>query len=195
MKLHELTGYKQDPYYQKAVELFKKYNITTNEKISLFADFMRKHGFNILGSGALGIAFEKPNYPWVFKMFFDDEGYLYYYNYARSHQNNPHVPKTKGGPLKLTDDSHNGKLYLVRIEKLTPLPNDAPFTDPAIHEIINLEYPDSLTPDIEEIIASKYPLIIPILKDILNSGFAIDLHTGNIMMRDNTPVITDPLIT
>ena len=33
MKINELTGYKQDPYYQTAVQIFKNYTITTTKKI------------------------------------------------------------------------------------------------------------------------------------------------------------------
>ena len=190
MKLRELTGYKQDPYYQKAVEIFKNHTITIQKKLDTFADFMKNHGFNILGSGIAGLAFEKNGYPWVFKIFHDDEGYLHFFNYAKTHQNNPNVPKTKGGALTLASDSFMGKLYLVRIEKLSPFPVG--------NEVLNLlwgiDFSDDLTPEIEQKIAKVYPGIIDVLKDAFSSGYSLDLHPGNVMMRGNIPVIIDPLL-
>lgn len=151
---------------------------------------MKTHGFNILGSGIAGLAFEKNGYPWVFKIFHDDEGYLHFFNYAKTHQNNPNVPKTKGGALTLASDSFMGKLYLVRIEKLSPLPVG--------NEVLNLlwgiDFSDDLTPEIEQKIAKVYPGIIDVLKDAFSSGYSLDLHPGNVMMRGNIPVIIDPLL-
>lgn len=193
MKLKELTGYKQDPYYQKAVEIFKNYTITTSKKIDEFAYFMKDNGFNILGSGISGLAFEKNGYPWVFKIIHDDEGYIHYFNYAKKNQHNPNVPKIKGGVMKLTSDSYSGTLYLVRIEKLQHMPNSYNRND-LIQLITGIEFSDDLTPDIEQKIAKVYPGIVDIIKDSINSGFSLDIRFDNIMLRGNTLVITDPLV-
>lgn len=187
-QLTELTGYKNDPYYQKAVEIFKDYRITVNKKLKQFSNYMLENGFNELGSGISGLAFEKPSYPWVFKIFTDDNGYLFYLNYARSNQNNPHVPKIKGGPIKITADT-----FLIRVEKLTDL-------SPAMHRselvelITSIDWPDDYTKELRNIFVKKYPHVVPVLDAIISSGYSLDLHKGNLMTRGNTLVITDPLL-
>ena len=187
-QLDELTGYKQDPYYQKAVEIFKDYRITVNEKLKQFNDYMQSNGFHVLGSGISGMAFEKPNYPWIFKIFTDDDGYLFYFNYARANQNNPHVPKVKGGTIKITPNT-----FLVRVEKLTNL-------SPAMHRselvelITSIDWPDDYTKELRNIFVKNYPHVVPVLDAIISSGYSLDLHMGNLMTRGNTLVITDPLL-
>lgn len=193
MKLKELTGYKQDPFYIKAVEIFKNYRITTAAKLDAFSNYMKEQGFHILGSGVAGIAFEKEGYPWVFKLFHDDDGYVEFFNYAKAHQNNPHVPRTKGGIMKLTSDPLQGNLYLVRIERLHPLPIPLQ-QDKIIQLICSLSFPDEFVPAIQKDIARQYPDIIPVIKDILNSSHAVDFSIGNLMLRGKTLVITDPLL-
>lgn len=187
-QLNELTGYKNDPYYQKAVEIFDDYKITVNEKLKQFSNYMQSNGFEMLGTGISGMAFEKPNYPWIFKIFTDDNGYLFYFNYSRTNQNNPHVPKVKGRPIKITPNT-----FLVRVEKLKEL-------SPAMHRselidlITSIEWPDDYTPELRNIFVKKYPHIVPVLDTIIHSGYSLDLHTGNLMARGNTIVITDPLL-
>jgi len=204
MKINELTGYKNDPYYQKAVELFKDNTITTSKKLTEFSNYMQQQGFQILGSGMLGLAFEKPGYPWVFKIFHDDMGYLHYFNYAKQNQNNPHVPRTKGGALKLTTDPASGTLYLVRIEKLSPLPDNMKQL-PIIQAITSIEWgADDMkekikinklqSKTVEQIIHNYSPQLLSVIKACNNSGYNTDFHSGNIMMRNNTIVISDPLV-
>ena len=191
MKINELSGYKQDPLYQKAVEVFNDYTLTTMKKLDKYAEYMTTQGFTVLGSGIAGLVIEKSGYPWVFKIFHDDLGYLWYINYARQHQDNPHVPKMKGGVAILSKDNFYGNLYLVRIEKLSPLlrrDSDKKVID-AIGNV------DDLTPETAKLISKTYPTMLPVLQAIVGSGYAVDLHRGNMMVRkDGTLVITDPLI-
>lgn len=186
-QLDELTGYKQDPHYQKAVEIFADYRVITRDKLTAFSNYMQNQGFNVLGSGISGLAFEKSGYPWVFKIFNDDNGYLFYYNYSRQHQNNPHVPKVKGAPIKITPDT-----FLVRIEKLQEM-SQAMYRSDLVDTITSIEWGDDLTPDKVKKL-KKYPQILQILNDIINSGHSLDLNLNNLMARGNTLVITDPLL-
>jgi len=194
MKLRELTGYKNDPHYQKAVEIFKNYRLTVKQKLELFSTYIQEQGFHQLGNpGVSGLAFEHPNYPWVFKIFNDDNGYLHYFNYAKQHQNNPHVPKVKGNPLRITQDSFLGNAYLVRIEKLQELPHNLKM-NPLIGIITSIDSKEDLTPEVITTLKRVFPDMIEVLDDIVNSGFSVDLHHGNLMIRKNQIVITDPLL-
>jgi|694.fasta_scaffold142870_3 hypothetical protein len=49
----------------------------------------------------------------------------------------------------------------------------------------------------ENFLKQHYPQLLPILDAVAehNSSFRTDLHQGNIMLRGNTPVITDPVAT
>lgn len=188
MKINELTGYKNDPYYQKAVEIFSDYRKITRDKLTEFSNYMQNQGFNILGSGISGMAFEKSNYPWVFKIFNDDEGYLFFYNYSRQNQNNPHVPKVKGKPLPITPNT-----FLVRIEKLQELPPKM-YSSELVDIITSIDWAEEFTIEKQNILKKKYPTILPIITDIVNSGYSIDFNQNNLMARGNTLVITDPLL-
>ena len=55
MKINELSGYKQDPLYQKAVEVFNDYTLTTMKKLDKYAEYMTTQGFTVLGSGIAGL--------------------------------------------------------------------------------------------------------------------------------------------
>jgi hypothetical protein len=194
MKINELTGYKNDPHYQKAVEIFKNYRLTVGQKLEAFSTYIQEQGFKQLGKpGVSGMAFEHPTYPWVFKIFTDDNGYLHYFNYAKNNQHNPHVPKVKGNPLPITSDSFMGNTYLVRIEKLQEMPHNLKM-NPLIGIITSIDSKEDLTPEVKTTLKKAFPEIIDVLEDIVNSGFSVDLHHGNLMIRKNTIVITDPLL-
>lgn len=145
-------------------------------------------GFEQLGSGGYGIVFERPGYPWVFKVFNDDPAYLAYLNYAIHHQNLPAVPKIKGRPIRI-----NKNTYAIRIEPLDRLSGDLPneLTDPPISLRLS-EYNEFV-----DKIATRWPDVAKVLADLpsIHGKFYLDLHDENIMQRaDGTPVVTDPLV-
>ena len=126
MKLKELTGYKDNPIYKQAKQDVGDVNPDDmyssddeeQEPFNKFYAYLQQHGFERLGYGTWSNAYEKPGYPWIFKLFKDDPAYLWYYKFCKANQNNPHVPRIKGNLIKISNDT-----FCVRMEKLDPWPN------------------------------------------------------------------------
>ncbi len=74
---------------------------------------MRKYGFELLGTGINGAVFGKTDYPYVLKVFRNDEGYEHWLGFCQANQNNKFVPKIKGKPIRL-----NNVFKAVRVEML-----------------------------------------------------------------------------
>ena len=201
MNLRELTGYKQHPAYQTAQATFSDKIDRDDDfygsqdlrakQLRGWTRFMKENGFEHLGSGAYGGAYEKPGYPWVFKVFTSDPAYLAFFKYVRQNQNNPNLPKTKGNVIKINDDT-----FAVRIEKLQPIGREL-FLD--VQYYINLmlreENIDPESYGATELAKAKaaYPGIYEIVVALNSMPFQTDLHQENIMARGNVPVIVDPV--
>ena len=195
MLINELVGYKENPIYQKAISTFKSgpYDHIDTEfkrekKLSMFTDELKKHRFIHLGSGSFGAVFEKPGYPWLFKIFNTDPAYLFFLKWAIAHQDNPHVPKIKGKIIKINRDT-----YAVRLEKLRPCDME----DEILNELDNIIYRylkyNKLSSDDKNWIESNCPKILEIIDAMRKSGYQLDLKSDNIMMRGDVPVVTDPI--
>jgi hypothetical protein len=198
-QLNELTGYKQHPVYQKAKELFDPYALVKSKgyykderrrtQLYRFYTFLATHGFKELGMGTFAGVYEKPGYPWMFKVFNDDPAYMMYLKYAIQHQSNPNVPKIKGNLLKINDET-----YAVRMEKLDNF--DSGLGDlQTMYFIINVKRKHWTNEDINWL-KKYYPGILQIIDDLnkIKKSFEFDLHSGNIMLRGKTPVIVDPMV-
>ena len=181
MRVNELVGYKNKPEYQAVkdsdyiVQLQKKLSNLGYEKYEL-------------GSGLYGTVYARPEDNFVIKIFSQDKGYSKYLNYMQTNKMNPYVPKIKGKPISLP----NG-FTLVRIEKLTSMPQDL------FSEIGYLaSNPDNTSPPFRrdrKKFEDKYPQFLNFIDEIkamAQNGIALDLHRGNMMMRNTLPVITDP---
>jgi hypothetical protein len=95
MRINELKGYRKNPFFIMAAN-----SNTMNE----FRDKLSRNGFDkeVLGSGVFGIVFSRPGKNYVYKVFkADDWGYRKYLKYMLDNQDNPHVPKIIGKPLRL----------------------------------------------------------------------------------------------
>jgi hypothetical protein len=207
MRIDELIGYKQDQIYNKATELFHPDNIQHDQgyissasaesdseskyadpsnHLNTFMTFLEERGFHKLGMGAFGLVFEKPGYPWVFKIFNNDPAYLNYVRYCMASKSNPHVPRFKGGIIKINDDT-----FVVRIEKLKRLSYMLPDEDKLIGVLAR--WPNG-PEDRKDWLAEKYPRIVEILNFIENNDeWKLDLDDNNVMMRGKTPIIVDPV--
>ena len=194
MQIDELIGYRKNPIYKKAKTLFKTYTSPGEErqaKLKQFTRFLKKYGFNQLGMGAFGAVYEKPGYPWVFKIFNDDSAYLRYISYALHNQNNPNVPKIKGGLIQI--DPYT---YAVRLEKLKPVPDNC-----AIENVNQLNWILNYVRSMKDLdkedktwIKDTYPGVMAALNMIgKNKDDVIDLHHNNIMLRGDIPVLIDPV--
>lgn len=195
MNLRELTGYKGNEVYKTAQNIFKKPD--TGEagyrysELAKFTRYLEKYGFNHLGTGNFGTVYEKPGYPWVFKIFKGDRAYLYYIKYCKAHQDNENIPKIKGHTIRINNDT-----YAIRTEKLQPMveADVAPIEKMTTYIRIRQHYelgPGQLQKLNE--LASAYPGIYEILDALSTSGYGLDIHRGNVMLRGNTIVLSDPL--
>ena len=194
MRINELTPYRTHPVYKKAREVFDDpadgWAMKTRRKAKLeqFTAFLEEHGFVKLGQGSFGAVFEKPGYPWMFKIFNKDPAYLHFLKYVMTHQKNPNLPKIKGGIIKINDAT-----YAVRIEKLKPIPLGS---EPATQLVRILHVIDSygdLSDSQVEWIEKTVPGVHEFFMTFPLDGYEYDIHYENIMMRGNTVVIADPL--
>lgn len=159
----------------------------------MFNDYMRKNGFNKLGQGSFGAVYERPGYPWIFKLFANDAAYKAWIDYVVQNQGNEHLPKIRGKPFKINDG-----VFAVRMEKLDNLPKNWD-QNPVIDTIMYSHIKSSKTK--EKLTNLGHADLIPVLEEIEklayddhSKNWAKDLHSANLMMRGNIPVITDPIV-
>ena len=193
MRINELTGYRSHPAYKKARATFDDHEdpqskkIKRKDKLEQFRTFLEQNGFKFIDSGSFGAVFERPGYPWIFKIFNRDPAYLHFVKYAMAHQGNPHMPRIKG-IIKINDDT-----YAVRMERLSPIPLG---TEPAmslIRKIVNIDSYGDLSDADAAWIDKKFPGISAFFKSFPLQDFEYDLHLQNFMQRGNTMVIVDPV--
>ena len=204
MKLNDLfeRHYRTLPAYQTAKAAFEpvtnpeltpgKRRQAGDTALEKFNNYMYENGFEKLGQGAFGAVYEKPGYPWVFKLFANDAAYLAWINYVVNHQSNEHVPKIKGKPFRITDG-----VFAVRMEKLSRMP-DTWWDDPLLDKVV---YGGITSQNKEELKELGHEDLIDVLSAIHhlahgnpNNDWNTDMHGGNILMRGDIPVITDPLV-
>jgi hypothetical protein len=207
MKIDELSGYKTNPHYQQANAIFKnpkahagtmaKYEREYNreDQLTKWQNYMTDHGFKYLGSGNFAGVYEHPNYPWIFKIFKDDPGYIHFFKYAKTNQHNENLPKIKGNLIKINDTT-----YVIRVEKLSPMSNtffNNEFNNVApIFRLFARRELHDLDQDYQQTMLKfkeKYPGIFTVLYDMAKSNYLLDLSSRNMMMRGDIPVITDPI--
>lgn len=187
MLLVELITPRAEPKIAQAKDILS----ASNRQVTIFQHlekFLKKNKFVYLGQGIGGIAFERPGYPWVFKIFRNDPAYFHFLQYAITHQDNPNLPKIKGKFIRLGDGA-----YAVRMEKLQPLPRDSNLVWPDIYDKHRSDF-NAIPQKMSDKFKAEYPGIWRALKDTYKPGFILDLHVGNVMMRGKTPVLIDPWV-
>lgn len=204
MRMDELKGYRTNPFYKIASQ---------SSDIENFYHRLKNQGYKdqILGRGIFGLVFHRPNTPdAVYKAFLrGDRGYMKYLKFALENQHNPHVPKIIGKPLSFALENGT-QVVLVKLERLDELdPNDSPNYNQFLKltSILNslsfLDNPfydsDSKKKEKEFLQQRKqqYPTLYDIAQQIVKLSHKsrmqdVDLHSGNVMMRGNTLVVTDP---
>lgn len=191
MRINELTPYRRDPNYKKARDIFADPESglppRRKSKLNQLTAWLEQHGFKNLGQGSFGAVYEKPGYPWVFKVFNRDPAYLYFLKYAMAHQSNPHLPKIRG-LIKIDDNT-----YVVRMEKLTQIPMGSEPANSLLKQIHMMDSYGDLSDKQVEWIKNTLPGVHQFFMSFPLSGYEYDIHYENLMMRGNTIVITDPL--
>lgn len=199
MKIRELTGYKSNQMYQQSQDFFGGDLTSPNTRIKTlinFQKYMMSQGFkSMIGSpGSYAVAFEKDDYPWVFKVFTHDPSYLNYFKFAKQNQSNPHVIKIKGGLFKINENT-----FVVRLEKLRKGYgydfNRLIKILNRLYELEDFEYLKNNFPEdfdyFKQYHSSLFDLVHTLAVKIPDAR--LDLHRGNVMMRGDTIVLSDPL--
>jgi hypothetical protein len=165
---------------------------------------LNNYGFKVLGYGSFGVVWENPKLPYVLKVFSaNDSAYIDWISVARQNKNNPHMPRfVSARLLTITPE-----VLAIRMEKLFPVINqekNVVFESAMLlQERYNpSEQINSVGFDTDQRNLRYYcqtnPTWLPAL-DIVknfsnNSGYRLDFHNKNVMMRDaDTLVITDPV--
>lgn len=195
-KLNELKGYRQVPVYKIMAQCANVPEIVNK---------MAEMGYDkdIIGTGYFAMAWSRPQDRFVYKLWdSNDFGYNSYLQYVLSHQDNPHVPKIYGRPMRLLN-----RFYVVKMEKLVR--HSAGFTgrikdvSEIISRYVNIGDVTATSHDLDGIytkldeLFTQYPRLQEVL-DFIASNREMDIDLGqfgarrNILWRNETPVITDP---
>ena len=164
-------------------------------------EILKKAGYAQIGDGYYAEVFAKPGADHVLKLFNSrDKAYQAFVNLAIQNPN-IHFPKFKGKMMKITDN-----YYAIRMEKLTPIagisgsPRDRGIIKLMIEYITRKEddpfrpFPDQRQMDVLEKLQPGITAACDVIVELLKHNDAeVDLHLGNVMMRGNTYVITDPV--
>ena len=146
---------------------------------------LSKYGFRSIGHGEYASVYENPEYPYVLKVFAEDDGYLEWLAFCKKNQDNPYIPKLRGSFVKVIPKQ---EIYAVRLEKLYPCsPNKYRTLDKKIDKgfdaIENNTSMGKIDTDLQKIIQYLY-----------YQNNVIDWKRENIMQRENGQVvIIDPL--
>ena len=191
MRLIELTSARE---FRKVIQGMHRIGITG------LLDFEYKFAPVKGAVGGFGSIMSHPDLKYVVKLFdSDDVGYMKFVQVAKAHSDNPHFPRFRGQPMKLSRETMG-----VRLERLIPMPRSRFET---LEMLLNQAQRDSnwrrhlATNELAKEFLTKWPQFGAAL-DLLNqaalspnSDVDFDWHDGNIMQRtDGTPVIVDPFI-
>lgn len=192
-EIDELRGYRADPVYRAAKREFKPHKMKTHSErdtaMEKLTDYLETQGFKHIGQGSYSEIYLKPGYPWMFKLWSHDPAYLWWITWAAKHQDNPNVPRVKGLPVKIAPDT-----YVVRLEKLR---GRSRYDHKQLADMLDgIETVDDISKEDLQWIRREYPGIYDALRVIQRAGsdFVVDLHSDNIMMRGQIPVLADPVV-
>jgi hypothetical protein len=182
MLLMELEGYKNNKMLQDIKRFFDEKDYFFNNEPGEFEKVMNQYGFQHVGTGFFGTVYQHPEYPWLIKMFQDDEAYYQYVNYFMHHQDNPHVPRIKGRIIKINPTS-----FAVRLEKLRSCTAEEYKQFQQIYSrLVSINKKRIKLPH-DALFVKKFQQLNQLIQALPND----DLHPNNIMMRNNTFVIID----
>lgn len=155
-------------------------------------DKLHNAGYKFLGDGVYASAFQRKSRPnEIIKLFkSSDEAYMHYLEFVLENQSNPHFPKIFGKPMEITPD-----YYVVKMEKLDPVGKsfDRKFFNGIEHYLDGFVISDSYI----EAYLDSHPSFKEALDKLAEfkkeTYYDWDFHSGNVMWRNNTLVIIDPV--
>lgn len=145
---------------------------------------MARHGFALVGTGISAAVFQNPQYPYVLKVYRQDQGYEEWLYFMRSNQGNKYIPRIKGSTIRL-----NPIFSAIRLEVLEPcsIRDSDALIDKAWDIADNLWKKNFDTSSID-------PDLIKIAQFLRDWEAHLDMGPNNIMQRPNGEVvIVDPL--
>jgi hypothetical protein len=162
-------------------------------------------GGSYIGGGRFGTVYDHPSWPYVVKVFNDP----FYLRFARFAYRNPHpcFPKFFGPPQRIvpfyTRGAAQSVQYIVRVEKLIPVKDQQMLKqfitlyDYAVYYLTSSDKGNRYFDSVRELF-QRYPQLEKLTEAIFlvqrNIHGAMDIHTENIMQRQNGDlVLTDPL--
>ena len=179
-----------------------------NKELNQLVDEFKKSGGEVLGYGSKSQTYSHPSWPYVLKVFSNNEFFLKFARFAYAH---PHsgFPKFYGPPQRVvpffTRYNTSAKIYLTRTEKLYHV--EKKFAQMVFYILnypkepstaVNLTGNAKIQVDLRNEFIKKHPEIEPLFeaKEILNkSGLpgAWDESADNLMKRkDGSLVLNDP---
>lgn len=178
----------------------------TNLDKELIIPFLNRKGYKQIGEGFFSKTFAKLNSTGLLKISTkQDSGWLNFIDICDVHYNNQHLLKVS---KVITYSENNNLLFMAFMEKLKKIPPSV-YTNLACFmitfcsdylpsyilsgyrfNVANLRNRFELAEKFNE----TFPDFLPTIKLIYNKkrNNILDLHSDNIMMRNNIPVIIDP---
>lgn len=181
-------------------------------------DVLKDSGLEKLGDGRRAVVFSRRGKPYVYKLFAEDHCFYNFVQFIKERPDNPHLPKLLSPVMDLVkmakrvDDLDPNDMnrmhkrpYLVKMEKLTPMPRDEFFNNRGLQLLLNKVYGDgSLFKDNKKDLEIELfqwfkkenklaHTIIDIKEKLVHDECFADMHFGNFMKRGETIVITDPV--
>ena len=174
----------------------------TTETADEFAKRLRKMGYRCIGTGAFAAVYARPGDDVVIKIGLhgEEDPWLHYAYAVKSSKQNPWLPKiNKVGLFRKKDsDGYPEDYYVAEIERLKPITIGRKRSHREV-----LEGLDSVWDIVER--SSLKAMRLFGLDDNLIEAFRVitkvqdrtnssrDIHSGNVMLRGDQFVITDPL--
>lgn len=209
MRINELIAAKEPrkiakSHFDNTYDLKNLYPDTSSfslirHHINEFIRKLEELGFKqtTLGSGIRGVVFQRPNDSYVIKIFSKDVSYRQFLDVCLRNQNNPYFPKVRGKPVLIAPAT-----YVVRLEKLNSLVGEPLSSENDTVAKKAFDYLSKIQRPVDATTNNEIKKNLPELHDFFvnmeeefGRNAPLDLHIGNIMLRDNRQiVITDPIV-
>lgn len=156
-----------------------------------FTKVMADNGWRLEGYGKYSNVYKNSKYPYIVKVFVNDPAYLSYLKLVRDNQNLENLPKVRGKFMPIGNEA-----YAVRLEPLEELSGeDDPIFKHYVDPYIEPEFNNLLDERNHDFLKEHHPEFFDLIDAITDIDPHLDWHTGNLMKRGNTLVITDPIAT
>lgn len=197
MRLKELTGYKSHPIAKAASQLRPREPDETHNNsyhfpsMKAFTKVMADNNWRLEGYGKFSNVYRNKAYPFMVKVFVNDPAYLSYFKLVRDNQNLENVPKVRGKFMPV-----GTKAYAVRLEPLEEINGEAdPIFKRYVDPMLEPEFSNLLDERNHDFLKEHHPEFFDLIDAITDIDSTLDWHTGNLLKRGNTLVISDPIAT